>query len=131
MTEPNETQSFTDEEWASADKDLAGLIDADRGTEEFDGYVAAINHRQATLAQVRKAKRLTQQQLAAALDVSQAQVSRIEATDINVMLITLANLSIVFVRLRAHATGPKPFHSKSVRGSRCPFPHHTGFGSQR
>lgn len=94
-TVPADEGLATEQDWADhADDTIADLLVAAREDSASAGGYAevagAIERHQASLAQLRKARRLTQEQLAALIGVNQAQVSRLERrVDLNVMLSTL------------------------------------------
>lgn len=91
---PDGAENFTDEDWSSADervrvaRDLV-LSENPVAAKAARRAYAEIAGRVHTLAAIRKARGLTQQQISAQLNISQAEVSRVERRS-NLHLDTLA-----------------------------------------
>ncbi|MCY4621013.1 MAG: helix-turn-helix transcriptional regulator [bacterium] len=102
MAEEKGTGAYTDEEWERASERVQAIREQATANPvaaaaEARRY-AEITNRVQTLRAIRQARGLTQQQMSAQLDISQAEVSRMERRN-NLHLATLAR----FIR----ATGGK------------------------
>ena len=87
------SRKFTDQDWATAGEAIEAIRQRIKANPEAAAVEARtydeITNRVHTLRAIRKAQGLTQQQISEQLDVSQAEVSRIERRD-NLHLTTLA-----------------------------------------
>ena len=93
MTEKKGTGAYTDEEWEKASERVQAIREQATANPvaaaaEARRY-AEITNRVQTLRAIRQARGLTQQQISAQLDISQAEVSRMERRN-NLHLATLA-----------------------------------------
>ncbi len=91
---PDGEETFTDQDWATATEQVRAtrdrvLAENPTATATADRLYADIAGRVHTLAAIRKARGLTQQQISAQLNISQAEVSRFERRS-NLHLDTLA-----------------------------------------
>ena len=93
MAEKKGTEAYTDEEWERASERVQAIreqamANPAAAAAEARQY-AEITNRVQTLRAIRQARGLTQQQISAQLDISQAEVSRMERRN-NLHLATLA-----------------------------------------
>ena len=91
---PDGADTYTDEDWDSATDRIRStrdwvLVENQSAADAEERTYAKISGRVQTLAAIRKARSLTQKQISAQLDISQAEVSRMERRG-NLHLDTLA-----------------------------------------